>query len=279
MLTRLGRRSSAPRVPRVIDWSEADGILSLEVVDGRDLATRTHSAGLLEPVATAALGTVLADLHRECRGLADVVGPAHSGPVGVHRPTPQGMQRLSAGAMDVLVLLQRSQSLCGHLDRLCVPPAEVTLIHGDVRLENVMAGPSGLTLVDWEHAGAGEGLWDVAFAMAWCFSAWLSSIPQIPGVAPGQLMDDALVPLAAVRPGLGGLWRAYRETASDDPRAALGRCLELVAVRLVQLAVEVAADSEDMRAVSATHLQLADNILRSPAALCTRLLGFPLDDA
>lgn len=279
VLARLGGASAPLWAPRLVEWSETRGTLSTEVVEGVDLATRARSAGILEPVAGSALGTALAVLHREYRALADEVGPAQSGPVGVHRPTPQGMRRLSAGAMDALVFLQRSRSLCTHLDRLCVPPDEVTLIHGDVRLENVMVGPSGLALVDWEHAGAGEGLWDVAFAMAWCFSAWLSSIPQIPGVPPDQLTDEALIPLAAMRPGVGELWRAYREGASDDPRAALDRCLDLVAVRLVQLGVEAVADSEDMRAVTATHFQLADNILRSPAALCPRLLGFALDDA
>ena len=117
--------------------------------------------------AAAELGAVLAGLHREGRAAAAELGAPGSGPVGVHRPTPRDMRGFSGGAVELLVALQRSAPLCAHLDRLCAPPEPQTFVHGDVRLENVLVGgPSGLRLVDWEFAGAGEGAWDVALAMA-----------------------------------------------------------------------------------------------------------------
>ena len=206
-------------------------------------------------------------------------GDARSAPVGVHRPTPADNHRYSAGALDVLVLLQRSAPLCAHLDRLCVPPSRETLIHGDVRLENVIAASaSGARLVNWEFAGAGEGLWDVACFVASCLGAWLWSIPQIPAVSPERLVNEATLPLAAIRPGLGAFWTAYEARSQIDPAAGLRRCIDLAAVRLVQLAVEAAAETEDLRAVSVMHLQVALNMLERPAAASPELLGLPLRD-
>ena len=248
------------------------------MIDGEDLARRTLETGLLDVAAAAELGAALAGLHREGWGAGEELGAPGSGPVGMHRPTPRDFSDLSGGAVEVVIALQRSAPLCAHLDRLCVPPEPQTLIHGDVRLENVLVGgPTGLRLVDWEFAGVGEGAWDVALAMAGALGLWLSSIPQIPAVPPERLMSEAALPLAGVRPGLAALWLAYEDAA---PRAAsLRRCFDLTAVRLVQLAVEGANEAEDLRAASIAHLQLAHNMLDRPAELCDGLLGLRLGHA
>ena len=265
--------------PRLVGWSERETALSVEALPGGNLAERIHSDRLLDVGLASSLGAALRRLHDEGRDIGRGLPAASTGPVGDHRPTPADMRRFSAGAMEVIVLLQRASSLCTRLDRLCVPPPAETLIHADVRMENVMVGgPAGVRLVDWEYSGCGEGLWDVAMAMAWCVSAWLSSIPQIPAVSPDRLMSEAALPLDGFRPGLGAMWRSYRDGLPDDGGAALRRCLELVSVRLVQIAVEAARDSEDLRAVSAMHLQLADNLLERPEALSRRLLGLALAD-
>jgi hypothetical protein len=189
------------------------------------------------------------------------------------------MPRLSSGAQDVLALLQRSRSLCAHLDRLWVPPRPETLVHGDVRLENVIAGGgSGLRLIDWECAGAGEALWDVAAFIASCLGAWLSSTPQVPGVPPDRLVDESSLPLAGIRPGLTAFWLAYVRRAPLDADVALQRCIALVAVRLVQLGVEAAMDAEDLRAVPVLHFQVAHNMLDHPDMAASGLLGLPERD-
>jgi hypothetical protein len=283
ILTLLHRRlpATARLGPDCLGWSEEDGALRLEAVAGEDLARRARAGEGLDIDWAAALGRALAVLHEEGRAIEDEwPGPARSGPVGVHRPTPADMHGYSAGALDVLVLMQRSASLCAHLDRLCVPPRQETLVHGDVRLENVIAGRgSGLRLVDWECAGAGEGLWDVAFFIASCLGAWLSSTPQIPDVPPDRLVDESSIPLAGLRPGLAAFWTAYARHSSLEGGAGLHRCMDLVAVRLVQLGVEAAADAESLLAASVLHLQLAHNILDRPGPAATHLLGLPQRDA
>jgi aminoglycoside phosphotransferase len=278
----LGRRcpATARLAPACLGWSEKDDTLYLEAIEGEDLAGAARSGGGLDVEWATALGSALTVLHEEGRAAWDEwPGRARSGPVGVHRPTPADMHGLSAAAMDALALLQRSASLCAHLDRLCVPPRPETLVHGDVRLENVIAGEgSGLRLIDWECAGVGEALWDVALFIASCLGAWLSSTPQIPGVSPDRLVDESSLPLAAIRPGLRAFWLAYVQHASLDTDSALHRCVALAAVRLVQLGVEAALDAEDLRAVPVLHFQLAHNMLERPDEAAVELLGVPPRD-
>jgi aminoglycoside phosphotransferase (APT) family kinase protein len=282
ILELLDRRlpSTALLAPACMGWSEDDGALRLQAVEGEDLAGRLLASGVLDAGVTDALGTALAVLHAEGRAATDQwPGNARSAPVGVHRPTPADNHRYSAGALDVLILLQQSAPLCAHLDRLCVPPPLETLVHGDVRLENVLvAAPSTLRLVDWEFAGAGEALWDTACFVASCLGAWLWSIPQIPAVSPDRLVHEATLPLAAIRPGLMAFWTAYEARSGLDSAAGLRRCIDLAAVRLTQLAVDAADDTEDLRAVSVMHLQVALNMLERPAGAATELLGLSLRD-
>jgi aminoglycoside phosphotransferase (APT) family kinase protein len=277
----LGRRlpRCAVYAPALYEWSDEEGVLRIEVLVGETLAQRTLAAGLLDIAAADELGAALANLHHAGRDVVGDLAAASSGPVAVHRPTPDDLHGYSMGALEVLVALQRSAVLCAHLDRLCVPSAAETLIHGDVRLENVVVGGfGGLRIVDWEFAGAGEGLWDMALAMASILGAWLTSVPQVPDVPPARLLREADLPLAGLRAGMAALWRAYRRGASADGGAALARCLELTAVGLVHRAVDAACDAEDLRAVSVAHLQLAEGMLERPEELCERLLGLPLRD-
>jgi aminoglycoside phosphotransferase (APT) family kinase protein len=273
----LARRfgAYARLAPACLGWSQADGALYLEAVDGEDLAVRTAEAGVMDAAVAAAFGEALAALHAVGRDAADEwPGDARSAPVGLHRPTSTEMHEYSAGALQVVVALQRSAPLCAHLDRLCVRPEPDTLIHGDARLENVIVGESsGLYLVDWEFAGAGEALWDPAFFVASCLGAWISSIPSVPGVPPECLLAEAELPINVIRPALAAFWSSYRRRSSVDCGPALRRCVELAAVRLVQLGVEAAARAEELRAVSVVHLQVAHNMLERPDAAAADLLG------
>ncbi len=62
------------------------------------------------------------------------------GGIGVDRPTPAHLRLLSGGEVGLLKALQRSQELQAHLAALA-PPAAGTLVHGDLRWENVLVAP------------------------------------------------------------------------------------------------------------------------------------------
>jgi hypothetical protein len=129
-------------------------------------------------------------------------------------------------------------------------------------------------LVDWEMGGSGERAWDVGCFAASGVSAWLSSIPAVPDVAPARLVAEAGLPMDAILPGLAAFWAAYRGAAPRAPTDAWAmRCAQLAAVRVVHLAFDRSAREADLHPLAVVHLQVATHILADPGHAGRELLG------
>lgn len=271
-------------LPGMIAWDPTAGRLALEALAGRDLGAVVRGEGVLPPEMARAAGTVAATLHEEGAALAhEPVPPAQCArAMGWHRPTPADLRVLSLGGIELIEVLQSSDALCAGLDRAADGAAgDDTLVHGDLRWENVFVvggnhGPPSIRLVDWEMAGRGEAVWDVACFIAACLGAWLCTIPHVPGVSPAELTDLAAVPLSAVRPAIAAFADGYRDARTmplGRVPAWTVRCAELVGVRLVHLAVEATRDDEYLQAGPVAHLQVALNVMEDPARAARDLLG------
>jgi serine/threonine protein kinase len=68
--------------------------------------------------------------------------------------------------------LARLAELESHWPAACVGP---TLVHGDVRSDNILFGPRGVVFVDWPHAVVGAPVFDL---VAWAPSVVLEGGPQ-----------------------------------------------------------------------------------------------------
>lgn len=73
VLALLGRRlpETARLAPASLGWSDEDGALYLEAIEGEDLGGRVLASGRLDLATAAALGTALAVLHEEGRAARD----------------------------------------------------------------------------------------------------------------------------------------------------------------------------------------------------------------
>jgi hypothetical protein len=272
--------ATAARVPGEVRWDAEADELQMEALPAQDLGARVEAAGLLEPAVAAAVGRAVGEFHAEAGGAGGEVHPSVwlRGGVDVDRPGPAHLRRLSAGGLKLLEALQRSEPLRSRLAALA-PPGGDELIHGDLRWENVLVaeGPAPrVWLVDWELGGAGEHAWDAACFAAAAVSAWLWSIPFVPGVPLHRLSAEAAIPIEALAPALNVFWSAYRASA---PRSAADgwaeRCAQLAAVRLVHLGFECTAEDLGLRPSAVAHLQVASHVLDDPARAGRDLLGLP----
>ena len=155
----------------------------------------------------AAVGRAVGEFHAEARDPGDEAPPSlwlRNG-VDFDRPGPTHLRLLSGGGLKLLEALQRSDALLSRLSALA-PPAGDQLVHGDLRWENVLVAPGPapqVWLVDWEMGGAGEHAWDAGCVAAAAVSAWLQSLPNVPGVPPDRLGAEAAIPMEALTPGAG----------------------------------------------------------------------------
>ena len=272
--------ATTERVPGGVRWNPETDELEMDAVPAASLADHVASREALEPAVAAALGRAVGELHGEGADPRpdDPRSDWLQGGVGIARPTPRGLSLLSAGGIELLKTLQRSNALQSRLGNLA-PRAGDALVHGDLRWENVlvMPGPEPLVwLVDWEMGGAGERAWDVGCFAAACVSEWLCSIPDVPGLPPDRLAAEAALPMDALALGLNAFWTAYLEAAPGPHTDAWAeRCTQLAAVRLVYAGFECTTFDAGLRPAAVAHLQVAAHVLENPARARRELLGIP----
>jgi Phosphotransferase enzyme family len=254
------------------------GLLVLDLLQARppwshDPAARPPS---LRAEAAAPLGAALGVVHRVFRDRAAWARWMAALPADppwilfAHRPTPEVLERLSPANAHVLSLLQQDEGLAAGLDTLRAAWSPDTLVHGDVKADNVLllaraSGGTQVALVDWELVQPGEAAWDVGSALRDLLWYWLATVPLSRDVTPEQMLEGAGLPLAALHPAARAFWGAYRDAARvDGPGPFLGRALRYAAARLAQGAYELSVHVNQAPNLAMAALQLAANILSDP---------------
>ncbi len=96
-------------------------------------------------------------------------------------------------------------SVADYLGRIAAAPT--TLVHGDVRLDNMFFDGDGAAMIDWQVCGIGSGLYDVAYFLAGNISTELRR----------EIERDALMEYRDIVAGMGAenftfedCWQLYR---------------------------------------------------------------------
>lgn len=244
---------------------------------------RRDARGRFSRALAGDAGLMLGRLHTLApKTLHDVPVIDHRGwGLRMHLVDLDELRTLSAAEIELVEVLQRAGALTDALDELRASPTEAALIHGDVRWENCVAIPnrtgtrrSGVALVDWELACAGDRCLDVGGFLAEYLRMWVRSIPLVAARDPSRMLAHARRPLRRMQPALRSFWAGYvRGSGRPDDAALLLRATQFAAVRLVEAAFEEAQARQTLRPGARVELQLAANILRNPGAAATRLLG------
>jgi hypothetical protein len=200
-----------------------------------------------------------------------------------HRPTPEIFARLSPASLQVLKLLQQDRPMAMGLDSLRGEWMADTLIHGDVKGDNILVTARTdeavqVHIVDWELIQVGDAAWDVGNMLRDFLGYWLLSVPLSGDLTPEQMLESAQIPLRNLHPATRAFWNAYRASARMDANAAddfLLRSVRFAAARMAQGAYELSAAAPTPSNLAIAMLQLAANILADPGDALLHLLGIP----
>jgi hypothetical protein len=254
----------------------------------------------LPPIADL-LGRALAACHgvpanRDAAGPALALVPNIPWVLGLHRPHPRLLRDLWPAQLTILRGIQLDASTGDVLDALARNWRADTLVHGDLKFNNVLVavteggtaraagdppaavGPevSAVLLVDWETASLGDRAWDVGsvFQSYLWFGVHLVSTEASVDAAAAPGAFAARLP--AIQRCVQAFWNAYRHDARltpDEARDVVARATAHTGARLLQTAFELAQGEERPSRLPTGCLQLALNVLRDPGSAQRDLLG------
>lgn len=268
--------------------------LVLELVDGAASLwqlTRARQPPVPRPVF-AALGAAVGRLHETFaardRAGDELLASLEEGPpevLRIHRPVPWTLRKATGARLELLRLIQQQADLVRGLEAAQEAWRDATLVHGDLRFDNVLVrlpaagdGPE-LRLVDWEFVRWGDPAWDLAALLRECLLLWLRSMSMRPDLDPAERAATATVPLAQVRRAARAVWHGYGGAVSGELAAARGRSLRLLGASLLQPAWEHTESGQRLSSFGVQLLQLSANLLGGPGEAASGLLDLPLGPA
>jgi Ser/Thr protein kinase RdoA (MazF antagonist) len=269
VLDECGVAVLAPRVERL---DEEAGLLALEgFPHARDLRTVHLQEGTFPTEVGALLGDALGRLHNATMTTQPAIDQSQAPwALSMHRPRVDALREMTPSTVDLVKVIQSSGEIGECLDGIREAWQVSTLTHGDLKWDNVILrsenGELDLKLVDWEHARAGDPLWDVGAAIAGYLSFWVFSIDAGPDSSPEALEQLARYPIESMTPALAALWSAYsaRRRLRDDSGDLAAYATRLAGARLLVAAYEVTQSGGSLNAHAILHLQLAANLLARP---------------
>jgi hypothetical protein len=286
-------------VPRLV-WSDnPETLLVFELItEATSLWSRLETGveDRLTVDATRTLGRALGTSHR-LLCLSDWKDDARLATLSrglpwvlrVHHPVPSMLATVSRANLGIVRILQTEEGLGKHLDRLAERWRPRSVIHGDIRLDNILIRPPGaenadgpveLWIVDWETVGFGDPAWDVAGALQDFLVYWVFSMPMSDELTAEQMIAQARVPVGGLRSALRALWSGYKAgacLAGSEADDLLLRAVAFSAARLIQSAYEISSRSDNLLGPPVVLLQIAANLLAEPERGQIELYGIPLD--
>jgi aminoglycoside phosphotransferase (APT) family kinase protein len=287
-------RTLRPHTVRLFRHDPVENVLVLEFVRRAEDLRGYHARRGFSTAHARGMARVLAAVHQLPPDFLASL-PARSGAavettedarldppwvLSAHRPGVEVLRHVSAGALDLIGIVQQTERFAGHLDELRGEWAPSCVIHGDVRWGNWLlcrgARRERLKLVDWELAGIGDPCWDVGSILSDYLSWWLLNLPQLAMDAMRTLPAPALSALRGMQRATGAFWREYCRVAAldgDPRRRFLRRAMRYGGARLMQTAYEQLQSSWRMNAVALQLLQLSLNVLNRPDDALRHLCG------
>lgn len=277
----LSRWLDDPRLatPRLVAFDAPRCVAITAFVDDTEtLAARFERLGRLNQAIGRRLGRQLARLHTSLRLTPEYSTGAEltSGLpwcYSLDAPLAEVLADASGGSLRLLARVQ-SPALTEALHRLAAAWQPTTLVHNDLKFDNVLVGrsrPFEITIADWETGAGGDPAWDVGSLVGEFLTAWLSSMSADPDATIPEIQASATRPLVAMLPVIRSYLDAYRAGADTSPEF-LYRTVANAGARVLQSAYESLQEHRALTPLSALQMQLAVNIISRPEQAAVRLL-------
>ena len=274
-------------MPRLIRYDESRHVIILELLPEAESLLNYHARRKMFPIEIGRmLGESLGLYHTQAGALIEneklkqLLIRQIPVILTLNRGGHAMLGRFGRIGPAISALLQQHKDFEGLLDALGAEWRFDSLVHGDMKWDNVLVysgtGELDFRIVDWEMADFGDAAWDVGAVLQSFLSVWIMSMPIASGVPPEAYVSMAAQPLDAMRPVLKSFWEAYSKTrkfGKDQSNGELERCMRFAAAQLVWSAIEQRLYVSQIDPAASALLQVSLNVLKDPARAVRELLN------
>jgi hypothetical protein len=191
-------------------------------------------------------------------------------------PGPRVFSRLSLANLQLLKVIQKQSDFLKLFNSLESTWRIETVIHGDIRWDNIMIlhSPNNestkIKLIDWEFARLGDPAWDIGSVFHDFITFWLYSL---------HVRRKEQNPLQRIQSNIRAFWQSYSRACrinDAEYNDFLFRSTRYCAIRLLQRVYESSFDEAELSEISLQTVQLSANIISNIGMAITYLLGIPL---
>ncbi len=270
-------------VPHLVAFDLERQILVTELLPGAEnLGTRLQRLQDDQITLARRLGECLGDYHNQLsRTLTGVTNTAifpRQVPwiLSADRRNSGPFKKLTSGTAELLDLVDRTPVLFEGLRKISDAWNADTLIHGDMRLSNIVlgevsSGEPAVLLVDWELCDIGDKRWDLG-ALTQAFLSFAVA-SQSPGLRTTALKHDTWLSEKFLRIP-AAFWAGYCSStciSRADRPWFVSECLEFAAARLIQSAYEYLQLAPAFSCGAQAMIQLSLEVFRSPHEMARSL--------
>ncbi|MEP5762590.1 MAG: aminoglycoside phosphotransferase family protein [Litoreibacter sp.] len=185
----------------------------------------------------------------------------------------------------LIEMLCQRPYLLAHLETLGAGYQFDTLIHGDMKWDNMVVHPvtkggaHDLKVIDWELADIGDAAWDIASVFASYILYVLLSQPQMGAVRDPKAPTRQDLLLVNAKPSMARFWESYVEMRGFDRnggRIGLIRTMTYLAARLVVSVFEGLINNTMQMQQAVMLMDMAEQVARMPQKAAFDIIG-PLD--
>jgi Phosphotransferase enzyme family len=245
---------------------------------------------MLEP--SSMLGKMMANYHRAFDVDSndqdvDFLSKKSASTFFLARPTSDILSELTPANLQLLKIIQGYPELSKSLEDLWTDWHVQTLIHGDLRWENIIITYQDhaynslfqMKIVDWELAHIGDPAWDIGGAFQDYLRFWLLSLPVIQNDKPDFLVTSTRNTIFRTKKATRAFWHSYIKDSRIKGQKAtelLIRSTKYCAAQLIQSIYESNQWSTQLSNIDIYTVQTGFNILQNTEDAIPHLLGIPL---
>jgi Ser/Thr protein kinase RdoA (MazF antagonist) len=236
-------------------WDPQDAVLILEYLPEHtelyDLPDR------FSPDLARLAGQAMGAFHRAMRSTEHLsLFPAElPWPLSMHETKDEDLVDENAGRRELIRAVRKYPDFAPALDRLRAEWRAEAVIQGDWKLDNCLISPERdrVRVVDWEFAGWGDPVWDLATLLQSYWNFWV--------------LGPSRYQIEEIQPALGAVLESYGQ------RDVAEKAIRFAGARMLQTAFEHLDKAERMTAEAVRLMQASLNILTRPELAGRQLLG------